>query len=162
MEPSKPLDFPDSYDPAGSLYGQLMQELPYSRMRPTRTRTQQLSHTTCNPPPPSVPCSGGWDNGARPRKAGMAGIMIEDQIAPKRCGHTKGKSVVGREEAYSRVRAACDARYMTAYARAVAFLKRRTVRWLTAPSPPLTLDGHSSRTAIKGIRQATYRTKLVC
>lgn len=40
----------------------------------------------------------------------MAGIMIEDQIAPKRCGHTKGKSVVGREEAYSRVRAACDAR----------------------------------------------------
>lgn len=41
----------------------------------------------------------------------MAGVMIEDQIAPKRCGHTKGKSVVGREEAYSRVRAACDARY---------------------------------------------------
>lgn len=42
---------------------------------------------------------------------GMAGIMIEDQVAPKRCGHTKGKTVVGREEAYSRVRAACDARY---------------------------------------------------
>lgn len=40
----------------------------------------------------------------------MAGIMIEDQIAPKRCGHTRGKSVVGKEEAYSRVRAACDAR----------------------------------------------------
>ncbi|CAN0431769.1 unnamed protein product, partial [Hapterophycus canaliculatus] len=36
--------------------------------------------------------------------------MIEDQVAPKRCGHTKGKTVVGREEAYSRVRAACDAR----------------------------------------------------
>lgn len=46
----------------------------------------------------------------RREKVGMAGIMIEDQIAPKRCGHTKGKSVVGREEAYSRVRAACDAR----------------------------------------------------
>lgn len=43
-------------------------------------------------------------------KVGMAGIMIEDQVAPKRCGHTKGKTVVGREEAYSRVRAACDAR----------------------------------------------------
>lgn len=42
---------------------------------------------------------------------GMAGIMIEDQVAPKRCGHTKGKTVVGREEAYSRVRAACDARW---------------------------------------------------
>ena len=41
----------------------------------------------------------------------MAGIMIEDQVAPKRCGHMTGKSVVGREEAYNRVRAACDARY---------------------------------------------------
>lgn len=52
----------------------------------------------------------------------MAGIMIEDQIAPKRCGHTKGKSVVGREEAYSRVRAACDARYrILKFTRAAAF-----------------------------------------
>ena len=46
----------------------------------------------------------------------MAGIMIEDQFAPKRCGHTKGKSVVGREEAYSRIRAACDARYSSSVA----------------------------------------------
>jgi 2-methylisocitrate lyase-like PEP mutase family enzyme len=36
--------------------------------------------------------------------------MIEDQLAPKRCGHTRGKSVVSREEALSRVRAAVDAR----------------------------------------------------
>lgn len=36
--------------------------------------------------------------------------MIEDQVAPKRCGHTKGKSVIGREEAYARVQAAVDAR----------------------------------------------------
>ncbi|GLE05696.1 hypothetical protein PINS_up014742 [Pythium insidiosum] len=42
--------------------------------------------------------------------AGMAGIMIEDQVAPKRCGHTKGKAVVSRDEAYARVRAAVDAR----------------------------------------------------
>lgn len=42
----------------------------------------------------------------------MAGIMIEDQVAPKRCGQTEGAAVVGREEAYSRVRAACDARYI--------------------------------------------------
>lgn len=40
----------------------------------------------------------------------MAGIMIEDQVAPKRCRQTKGKSVAGREEVYSRVRAACDSR----------------------------------------------------
>lgn len=43
-------------------------------------------------------------------KAGMAGIMIEDQVAPKRCGHVAGKSVIGFEEAVMRVKAACDAR----------------------------------------------------
>ncbi len=42
--------------------------------------------------------------------AGFAGVMIEDQEAPKRCGHTRGKRVVSRAEALSRVRAAVDAR----------------------------------------------------
>ncbi|KAL4953970.1 Pyruvate/Phosphoenolpyruvate kinase-like domain-containing protein [Aspergillus filifer] len=42
--------------------------------------------------------------------AGAAGIMIEDQTWPKRCGHTKGKSVVSRGEAFARVQAAVDAR----------------------------------------------------
>jgi hypothetical protein len=44
-------------------------------------------------------------------RAGMAGIMIEDQVAPKRCGHVAGKSVVPFDEAVMRVKAACDARY---------------------------------------------------
>eukprot|EP01084_Bolivina_argentea_P112615 200841_1 len=43
-------------------------------------------------------------------KSGIACIMIEDQVAPKRCGHTRGKSVVSREKAVSRIKAACDAR----------------------------------------------------
>ena len=43
-------------------------------------------------------------------QAGFACAMIEDQIAPKRCGHTGGKQVVGRDEALSRIRAAVDAR----------------------------------------------------
>ncbi|MFH1805163.1 MAG: isocitrate lyase/PEP mutase family protein [Pseudomonadota bacterium] len=43
-------------------------------------------------------------------KAGCAAVMIEDQLAPKRCGHTKGKEVVGRDEAFDRIRAAVDAR----------------------------------------------------
>ncbi len=43
-------------------------------------------------------------------RAGCAAVMIEDQLAPKRCGHTPGKAVVGREEAFDRVRAAADAR----------------------------------------------------
>ena len=43
-------------------------------------------------------------------KAGCAAVMIEDQLAPKRCGHTPGKEVVDREEAFDRIRAAVDAR----------------------------------------------------
>jgi len=36
--------------------------------------------------------------------------MLEDQVAPKRCGHTDGKAVVSRDEALMRIRAAVDAR----------------------------------------------------
>jgi len=43
-------------------------------------------------------------------RAGFAGVMIEDQVAPKRCGHTRGKAVVDRETSYQRIRAAVDAR----------------------------------------------------
>ncbi len=43
-------------------------------------------------------------------RAGFAAVMIEDQLAPKRCGHTRGKQVVGRDEALMRIRAAVDAR----------------------------------------------------
>jgi 2-methylisocitrate lyase-like PEP mutase family enzyme len=43
-------------------------------------------------------------------QAGFAAVMIEDQVSPKRCGHTRGKSVVSRSEAVERIRAAVDAR----------------------------------------------------
>ena len=43
-------------------------------------------------------------------QTGLACVMIEDQVAPKRCGHTRGKQVVGRDEAFARVQAAVDAR----------------------------------------------------
>jgi 2-methylisocitrate lyase-like PEP mutase family enzyme len=43
-------------------------------------------------------------------QVGFACLMIEDQVAPKRCGHTRGKQVVTRGEALARVRAAVDAR----------------------------------------------------
>ncbi len=42
--------------------------------------------------------------------AGFAAVMIEDQVAPKRCGHTSGKQVVVRAEAEVRIKAAVDAR----------------------------------------------------
>ena len=41
-------------------------------------------------------------------RAGAAAVMIEDQVAPKRCGHTPGKAVVERGEAADRIRAAVD------------------------------------------------------
>jgi 2-methylisocitrate lyase-like PEP mutase family enzyme len=43
-------------------------------------------------------------------RAGFACVMIEDQLAPKRCGHTQGKAVVTRGEALARMQAAVDAR----------------------------------------------------
>jgi len=43
-------------------------------------------------------------------RAGLSCVMIEDQVAPKRCGHTKDKQVVSREEAAARIRAAVDTR----------------------------------------------------
>ena len=42
--------------------------------------------------------------------AGAAGIMIEDQVWPKRCGHMQGKSVVDADEMVQKVRAAVAAR----------------------------------------------------
>lgn len=43
-------------------------------------------------------------------KAGFAGIMLEDQVSPKRCGHTGVKAVVDRDSAIARIQAAVDAR----------------------------------------------------
>lgn len=42
--------------------------------------------------------------------AGLAGMHIEDQINPKRCGHLDGKAVVDEQTAVKRIRAAVDAR----------------------------------------------------
>ncbi len=43
-------------------------------------------------------------------RAGVAGIHLEDQRYPKRCGHIAGKTVVSREEAIGKFRAAVDVR----------------------------------------------------
>jgi len=42
--------------------------------------------------------------------AGVAGLHIEDQVNPKRCGHLDGKAVVDGDTAAKRIRAAVDAR----------------------------------------------------
>ncbi len=43
-------------------------------------------------------------------QAGAAGIFLEDQVWPKRCGHMAGKQVVPRDEWLAKLRAACDHR----------------------------------------------------
>ncbi|WP_037081418.1 isocitrate lyase/PEP mutase family protein [Pseudonocardia spinosispora] len=43
-------------------------------------------------------------------RAGAAGIQLEDQVQPKRCGHFDGQQVVEQAEMVSKVRAAVDAR----------------------------------------------------
>jgi 2-methylisocitrate lyase-like PEP mutase family enzyme len=42
--------------------------------------------------------------------AGVAGIHIEDQVAPKKCGHMAGKQVIPAEEMVQKLRAAVEAR----------------------------------------------------
>ena len=42
--------------------------------------------------------------------AGVAGLHIEDQVWPKKCGHMEGKQVIPRDEMVQKIRAAVDAR----------------------------------------------------
>jgi 2,3-dimethylmalate lyase len=67
--------------------------------------------------------------------AGVAGIHIEDQVAPKKCGHMDGKLVIPAEEMAAKVRAAVEARSQPEFviiartdARAVEGLDRALAR----------------------------------
>jgi 2-methylisocitrate lyase-like PEP mutase family enzyme len=67
--------------------------------------------------------------------AGAAGIHIEDQVAPKKCGHMEGKLVIPAEEMAEKVRAAVEARTQPEFviiartdARAVEGLERSLQR----------------------------------
>lgn len=42
--------------------------------------------------------------------AGVAGVQIEDQVLPKKCGHLEGKTLIPAEEAAKKIRMAADAR----------------------------------------------------
>ncbi len=43
-------------------------------------------------------------------RAGLAGIHLEDQVSPKRCGHLDGKSVIPADEMAKKIRAAVDSK----------------------------------------------------
>src|SRR3954454_15062165 len=42
--------------------------------------------------------------------AGAAGCFLEDQVWPKKCGHMRGKRVIGRDEYVDKIRAAVEAK----------------------------------------------------
>jgi 2-methylisocitrate lyase-like PEP mutase family enzyme len=67
--------------------------------------------------------------------AGVAGIHIEDQVTPKKCGHMEGKLVIPPQEMAAKIRAAVDARTQPEFviiartdARAVEGLERSLER----------------------------------
>ena len=67
--------------------------------------------------------------------AGVAGIHLEDQVAPKKCGHMEGKQVIPADEMAAKIRAAVDARRRSDFmiiartdARAVEGLERAIER----------------------------------
>ena len=43
-------------------------------------------------------------------KSGVAGFHIEDQVAPKKCGHYEGKEVISKAEMVGKIKAAVDTR----------------------------------------------------
>ena len=43
-------------------------------------------------------------------RAGLAGLHLEDQVAPKRCGHLDGKTLISTQEMVEKIRAAVSAR----------------------------------------------------
>ena len=98
--------------------------------------------------------------------AGCAGVNIEDQIMPKRCGHLEGKVIIPIEEAVAKIRACADARedkdfVINARTDALAVggideVIRRGNAYMEAGATMIFIDGMGSkdlcRQAVKGIR----------
>ena len=81
--------------------------------------------------------------------AGVAGLHIEDQVNPKRCGHLDGKAVVDGDTAIKRIRAAVDAR-------------RDPNLLIMARTDIRAVDGNGvDGTGVAGLRAAIDRAKLL-
>jgi 2-methylisocitrate lyase-like PEP mutase family enzyme len=70
--------------------------------------------------------------------AGVAGIHIEDQVAPKKCGHMEGKLVISAQEMAAKVRAAVEAR----------------------AQPEFVIIARTDARAVEGLEQALERARL--
>lgn len=71
-------------------------------------------------------------------RAGVAGLFIEDQVFPKRCGHMVGKDVVPVEEFLAKLKAALDAR----------------------TDPDLVIMARTDALAVHGLDEAIHRAQL--
>jgi len=71
--------------------------------------------------------------------AGAAGLFIEDQVWPKRCGHMFGKLIIDKEEMVGKIMAAVDAR--------------------NEEDPDFVIGARTDAIAVKGIDEAIERAE---
>ena len=71
---------------------------------------------------------------------GVAGVNIEDQVFPKRCGHMEGKQVIGADEMAGKIKALVETR-------------RRAGR-------DIVINARTDAYAVMGLREAIFRCKL--
>lgn len=85
----------------------------------TKTQMVELVHNICNSVEIPVMADGdtGFGNAINLyyavkdfEQAGAAGVNLEDQVFPKRCGHMNGKQIIPFEEAVKKIEAAAAAR----------------------------------------------------
>lgn len=94
-------------------------------------------------------------------QSGVVGIHMEDQVWPKKCGHTKGKRVIPAEEMVGKLKAALDARIDEDFiiiartdARAVLGLDeaiKRGVRYAEAGADMVFVDAPQSEDELRKI-----------
>jgi len=104
-------------------------------------------------------------------RAGVAGLHIEDQVWPKKCGHMEGKQVIAMEEMVQKVRAAVDARQDPDFviiartdANAVTGLEdalRRGQAYREAGADVLFIEAPRSLEELRAIGQALRGTPLL-
>jgi 2-methylisocitrate lyase-like PEP mutase family enzyme len=71
-------------------------------------------------------------------RAGVAAVHLEDQAFPKRCGHLKGKQLIGRDAWLQKIRAAVECR----------------------PDPELVIIARTDARAVSGLDEAVERVNL--
>src|SRR5262245_19029566 len=104
-------------------------------------------------------------------RAGAAGVLLEDQVTPKRCGHFEGKQVIPVEEMVLKFKAACAARRDADFvlvartdARAVEGLEsaiERVNRYADAGADVCFIEAPQSRKELERIPREVRRPLLV-